>query len=88
MAALSENAHVVHVDSSRGMGDWAKENAVSSNLTDREIHYLVDDCVKFVKREIRRGTKYDWRTFQLGHYDRGAPFFMLVSYDKQEPNSF
>lgn len=72
MAALSENAHVVHVDSSRGMVDWAKENASSSKLTDREIHYLVDDCVKFVKREIRRGNKYDIILMDPPSFGRGS----------------
>ena len=72
MAALSENAHVVHVDSSRGMVDWAKENANSSNLVDREIHYLVDDCVKFVKREIRRGNKYDIILMDPPSFGRGS----------------
>lgn len=72
IAALSENAHVVHVDSSRGMVDWAKENASSSNLTDREIHYLVDDCVKFVKREIRRGNKYDIILMDPPSFGRGS----------------
>ena len=72
IAALSENAHVVHVDSSRGMVDWAKENASSSNLNDREIHYLVDDCVKFVKREIRRGNKYDIILMDPPSFGRGS----------------
>ncbi len=72
MAALSENAHVVHVDSSRGMVDWAKENANSSELTDREIHYLVDDCVKFVKREIRRENKYDIILMDPPSFGRGS----------------
>ena len=72
IAALSENAHVVHVDSSRGMVDWAKENAVSSHLSDREIHYLVDDCVKFVKREIRRGNKYDIILMDPPSFGRGS----------------
>lgn len=72
IAALSENAHVVHVDSSRGMVDWAKENANSSKLTDKEIHYLVDDCVKFVKREIRRGNKYDIILMDPPSFGRGS----------------
>ncbi len=72
IAALSENAHVVHVDSSRGMVDWAKENAISSHLSDREIHYLVDDCVKFVKREIRRGNKYDIILMDPPSFGRGS----------------
>ncbi|HAB66636.1 MAG TPA: SAM-dependent methyltransferase, partial [Firmicutes bacterium] len=52
-AALSAGAEVVHVDSSRGMVDWAKENVASCNLTDKPIRFIVDDVVKFVKREIR-----------------------------------
>ena len=57
VACLSAGASVVHVDSSKGMVDWAKENVVSSGLEDKPIRYLVDDVVKFVKREIRRGNK-------------------------------
>lgn len=72
MAALSENAIVTHVDSSRGMVDWAKENASSSNLTKNEIHYLVDDCVKFVKREIRRNNKYDIILMDPPSFGRGS----------------
>lgn len=59
VAALKENADVVHVDSSRGMVAWAKENVISNNLQDKNIRYIVDDVIKFVKREIRRGHKYD-----------------------------
>ena len=59
IAALKEGAKVVHVDSSRGMVDWAKENVKLNNLENEEIHFLVDDVRKFVKREIRRGNKYD-----------------------------
>lgn len=55
IAALMENASVVHVDASRGMIDWAKENVKSNHLEERDIRFLVDDVVKFVKREIRRG---------------------------------
>lgn len=72
IAALSEDAIVYHVDASRGMVDWAKENAVSSNLTDNEIHYLVDDCIKFVKREIRRGNKYDIILMDPPSFGRGS----------------
>ena len=58
-ACLKAGAEVVHVDSSRGMIEWAKENVKSSNLEKEKIRFLEDDCVKFVKREIRRGNKYD-----------------------------
>lgn len=72
IAALSAGASVVHVDSSRGMIDWAKENVKASNLEDREIRFLVDDCVKFVKREIRRGNKYDIILMDPPSFGRGA----------------
>ena len=72
VAALSAGAEVVHVDSSRGMVDWAKENVVSSGLQDRPIRFLVDDVVKFVKREIRRGNKYDAIIMDPPSYGRGA----------------
>ena len=55
VAVLKEGASVVHVDSSRGMIDWAKENVKVNNLEDRPIRFLVDDVKKFVEREIRRG---------------------------------
>lgn len=72
VAALSAGAEVVHVDSSRGMIEWAKENVKSSNLEDKSIRFLVDDCVKFVKREIRRGNKYDAIIMDPPSYGRGA----------------
>ena len=50
---------MTHVDASKGMVGWARENAASSGLGDAPIRWLVDDCVKFVEREIRRGSKYD-----------------------------
>ena len=59
LAAAAAGAQVTHVDASKGMVAWAKENAVSSGLKDAPIRWLVDDCVKFVEREIRRGNKYD-----------------------------
>ena len=59
LAAAAAGANVTHVDASKGMVNWAKENAVSSGLKDAPIRWLVDDCVKFVEREIRRGNKYD-----------------------------
>ena len=72
IAALMEDADVVHVDSSRGMIDWAKENVKSNNLEDRNIRFLVDDVVKFVKREIRRGNKYDIILMDPPSFGRGA----------------
>lgn len=72
VACLSAGASVVHVDSSKGMIDWAKENVKSSNLEDRPIRFLVDDCVKFVKREIRRGNKYDAIIMDPPSYGRGS----------------
>ncbi len=72
VAALSAGAEVVHVDSSRGMVDWAKENVASSNLADKPIRFIVDDVVKFVKREIRRGNKYDIILMDPPSFGRGA----------------
>ena len=72
VAALAAGAEVVHVDSSRGMIDWAKENVASSNLQDRPIRFLVDDCIKFVNREIRRGNKYDIILMDPPSFGRGS----------------
>ncbi len=72
VACLKAGASVVHVDSSRGMVDWCKENVIASNLEDRPIRYIVDDVVKFVKREIRRGNKYDAIIMDPPSYGRGA----------------
>ena len=72
VAALKAGASVVHVDSSRGMIDWAKENVKATGLEDRPIRYLVDDVVKFVEREIRRGHKYDVIIMDPPSYGRGA----------------
>lgn len=72
VACLSAGASVTHVDSSRGMIDWAKENVNLSNLGDRPVRFLVDDVVKFVKREIRRGNKYDAIVMDPPSYGRGA----------------
>jgi len=72
VACLSAGASVVHVDSSRGMIDWAKENVNSSNLSDKPIRFLIDDCIKFVQREIRRGNKYDVIIMDPPSYGRGA----------------
>ena len=59
LAAAKAGASVTHVDASKGMVAWAKENAKSSGLEDAPIRWIVDDCVKFVEREIRRGNHYD-----------------------------
>ncbi len=59
LAAAAGGAEVYHVDASKGMVAWAKENAQSSGLSDRPIHWIVDDCGKFIQREIRRGRRYD-----------------------------
>lgn len=72
IAALSAGASVVHVDSSRGMVEWAKTNAYSSNLADRPIRYIVDDVRKFVKREINRGNKYDIILMDPPSFGRGS----------------
>lgn len=72
IAALKEGASVVHVDSSRGMIDWAKENVKINNLEDKPVRFLVDDVRKFVKREIRRGNKYDIIIMDPPSFGRGA----------------
>ena len=72
VAALKSGASVVHVDSSKGMVDWAKENVKLNNLEDKPIRYRVDDVIKFVKREIRRGNKYDAIIMDPPSYGRGA----------------
>ena len=72
VAALSAGASVVHVDSSRGMVDWAKENVKSSGLEKAPIRYIVDDVVKFVEREIRRGNKYDIIIMDPPSFGRGS----------------
>ena len=71
LAAASAGAQVTHVDASKGMVNWAKENAQSSGLSDAPIRWLVDDCVKFVEREIRRGNKYDGIIMDPPSYGRG-----------------
>ena len=72
VACLSAGASVCHVDSSKGMVAWAKENVESSGLKDRPVRYIVDDVVKFVNREIRRGNKYDAIIMDPPSYGRGA----------------
>ncbi len=72
VACLSAGASVCHVDSSKGMVSWAKENVISSKLADRKVRYIIDDVVKFVQREIRRGNKYDAIIMDPPSYGRGA----------------
>lgn len=72
VACLSAGAHVTHVDSSRGMVDWCRENVISSGYQGDKIRYLVDDVVKFVQREIRRGNHYDAIVMDPPSYGRGA----------------
>lgn len=71
LSAAYAGASVTHVDASKGMVNWAKENAAASGLTDAPIRWLVDDCVKFVEREIRRGNHYDAIIMDPPSYGRG-----------------
>lgn len=71
LSAAAAGASVTHVDASKGMVSWARENAVTSGLGDRPIRWLVDDCTKFVEREIRRGSKYDAIIMDPPSYGRG-----------------
>ena len=71
LAAAAAGASVTHVDASKGMVTWAKENAVSSGLKDAPIRWIVDDCQKFVEREIRRGNHYDAIIMDPPSYGRG-----------------
>ena len=72
VACAYAGADVVHLDSSRGMVEWAKENIKSSNLEDKYVRFIVDDAVKFVEREIRRGHKYDAIIMDPPSFGRGA----------------
>ncbi|RKW40288.1 MAG: SAM-dependent methyltransferase [Lachnospiraceae bacterium] len=71
LAAAAAGANVTHVDASKGMVGWAKENMVSSGLSNSHIRWLVDDCIKFVQREIRRGNTYDAIIMDPPSYGRG-----------------
>lgn len=71
LSAAAAGASVTHVDASKGMVTWAKENAKSSGLSEAPIRYIVDDCVKFVEREIRRGNTYDAIIMDPPSYGRG-----------------
>ena len=72
VVCASAGASVCHVDSSKGMVTWAKENITSSGLVERPVRYIIDDVVKFVNREIRRGNKYDAIIMDPPSYGRGA----------------
>lgn len=71
LAAAAAGASVTHVDASKGMVAWAKENAIASGLDQAPIRWLVDDCIKFVEREIRRGNHYDAIIMDPPSYGRG-----------------
>ena len=71
LSAAAAGASVTHVDAAKGMVAWAKENAASSGLSNAPIRWLVDDCVKFVEREIRRGNQYDAIIMDPPSYGRG-----------------
>jgi 23S rRNA (cytosine1962-C5)-methyltransferase len=71
LAAAHAGATVTHVDASKGMVSWAKENAEASGLGQSPIRWIVDDCIKFVEREIRRGNRYDGIIMDPPSYGRG-----------------
>ena len=71
VSALKAGASVVHVDASKGMVQWARENAASSSVADKPVRWIVDDCMKFVAREIRREKKYDIIIMDPPSYGRG-----------------
>lgn len=71
LACAAAGAALTHVDASKGMVSWAKENAAASGLGEAPIRYLVDDCMKFVEREIRRGSRYDGIVMDPPSYGRG-----------------
>ncbi len=71
LACLKAGAQVCHVDASKGMVSWARENAATSGLADRPVRWIVDDCMKFVQREQRRGNTYDGIIMDPPSYGRG-----------------
>ena len=71
VACLKEGASVVHVDASKGMTNWAKENAKASGVDEGDVRWIVDDCIKFVQREIKRGNRYDIVILDPPSYGRG-----------------
>lgn len=82
LAALAGGADVVHVDASKGMVAWAKENVELSGLSDRYVRFIVDDCEKFVQREKRRGNRYDGIIMDPPSYGRGPGGEMWKLEDK------
>ena len=72
MAAALGGAEVCHLDASKGMVEWARENAALNGLTDRPIRWIVDDAHKFMKRELRRGRRYDAIVLDPPTFGRGA----------------
>ena len=71
LACVAAGAHVTHVDAAKGMVAWGRENAVASGLSDKPMRWLVDDCLKFVQREQRRGNTYDAILMDPPSYGRG-----------------
>lgn len=71
VACLKAGAQTVHVDAAKGMVAWAKENAAASSAAEQSVRWIVDDCAKFVQREIRRGNRYDIITMDPPSYGRG-----------------
>ncbi len=71
LSALDAGAKVCHVDASKGMVQWARDNAAQSGLADKPVRWLVDDCIKFVNRELRRGNRYDGIIMDPPSYGRG-----------------
>ncbi len=71
LACMKAGAVVCHVDASKGMVQWARENAQSSGIADLPVRWLIDDCIKFVQREIRRGNRYDAIIMDPPSYGRG-----------------
>lgn len=85
LAAAAAGAKVTHVDASKGMVSWAKENLALSHLKDAPVRFLVDDCIKFVEREIRRGNKYDGIIMDPPSYGRGPKGEIWKIEDKIHP---
>ena len=85
LSAAKAGASVTHVDASKGMTTWARENAISSGLGDAPIRWIVDDCVKFVEREIRRGKTYDAIIMDPPSYGRGPKGEIWKIEDKIHP---
>ena len=71
VAAAAAGAEVCHVDAARGMVSWARENAKTSGLEDKPVRWIVDDCAKFIDRELRRGRRYDALVMDPPSYGRG-----------------